>query len=200
MSDWDTWVASHRFDSAAWAQVRSDEARGLWDRFDAAFCFRPSLYDLPGIAEPTPSITYDLVYDDGTRAEPVWVNRTLLTALRRVTGTDESVVVLNWQHQTYRCRPHWVRDEEPIDSTWPNEIYPDGDYYIWLASDMRYGTFGHPWEPSLCVFGEELLTAVAEIGDEALGRVLRRNGCPPRDVDAETGPSDILNHRRPSEE
>jgi Protein of unknown function (DUF2716) len=77
-------------------------------------------------------------------------------------------------------RPHRIRDEGPADSTWPIEIYPDGDSYIWLAEDLRYGTFGHPWEPSLCVFGEELVTAVAEVGDEALGRILRRNGCPTR--------------------
>lgn len=184
MSTWDTWVASHRFDSAAWAQVRSDESGQLWDRFDAAFRFRPSLYDLPGIDEPTPSITYNLTYDDETRAEPVWVNRTLLAALRRITGVDDSLVVLNWQHQTYRCRPHRVRGEEPPEETWPTEIHPDRDYYIWLTEDFRNGTFGHPWEPSLCVFGEELLAAVAEIGDEPLGRIQRRNGGPAHAVDA----------------
>jgi hypothetical protein len=176
MSDWDTWVAGHRFDSAAWARVGSAEARRLWDRFDAAFRFRPSTYELPGIDEPTPSTTYSLKYEGGTRAEAVWVNRTVLAGLRRVTGIDDSVVVLDWQHQTYRCRPHRVRDEEPPHEMWPTEIYPDGDYYIWLAEDMRYGAFGHPWEPSLCVFGEELVAAVAEFGDEALGRILRRDG------------------------
>jgi len=180
MSNWDTWVASHRFDSMAWAQVKGDEAGDLWDRFEATFRFRPSIYDLPGIDEPTPSITYNLRYEDGTRAEPVWVNRALLAALRRVTSADESVLVLDWQHPTYRCRPHRVRDEEPPDELWPIEIYPDGDYYIWLAEDLRFGTFGHPWEPSLCVFGEELLAAVAETGDAALGQVLRRNGRPAR--------------------
>jgi Protein of unknown function (DUF2716) len=185
MSGWDTWVASHRYDSAAWAQVRSDEAGRLWDRFDAAFRFRPSLYEIPGIDEPTPSITYSLTYEDGTRAEPVWVNRALLAALRRVTSVDDSVVVMNWQHPTYRCRPHWIRDEDPPDQMWPTQIYPDHDYYIWMAEDLRYGTFGHPWEPSLCVFGEELLTALTEIGDEALGRTLRNNGTPTHSTDAD---------------
>lgn len=175
MSDWDTSEASHRFDSGAWAQVRGEQAQRLWDRFDAEFRFRPSMYELPGIDEPAPSITYSLTYEDGRRAEPVWVNRAILAALRRVTSVDDSMVVLNWQHQTYRCRPDKVRDEEPPDESWPTEIYPDGDYYIWLAEDCRYGTFGHPWEPSLCVFGEELLAAVAEGGDEAMGRILRRN-------------------------
>lgn len=79
MSNWDTWTAGHRLGSAAWAQVRSDESGRLWDRLEAAFRLCPSMYGLPGIDEPTPSIAYDLTYEDGTRAEPVWVNRTLLS-------------------------------------------------------------------------------------------------------------------------
>jgi hypothetical protein len=188
MSNWDTWVASHRYDSAAWAQVRGDEAARLWDRFDTEFRFRPSMYDLPGIDEPTPSITYDLTYDDATRAEPVWVNRVLLAALRHITSVDDSAIVLNWQHQTYRCRPHRIRDDEPPHEMWPTEIHPDHDYYIWLTEDFRNGTFGHPWEPSLCVFGEELIAAVTEIGGEALGQLLRRNGSPARGNDESRNP------------
>ncbi len=143
------------------------------------------MHELPGIDEPAPSIAYSLVHEDGTRAEPVWVNRALLTALRRVTSVDDSVVVMNWQHTTYRCRPHKIRDEDPPDQMWPTQIYPDGDHYIWLAEDLQYGTFGHPWEPSLCVFGEQLLAALTEIGDEALGRTLRTNGKPTHSTDAD---------------
>lgn len=182
-------MPSHRWDPAAWSAVLDDEERQLWDRFDAQFRFRPSMHDLPGIKEPTPSITYSLTYHDGLRAEPVWVNRMILDALRCVTDADTSVLVLDWQHQTYRCRPHWVRDDEPADQAWPIEIYPDGDYYIWLAEDFRFGTFGHPWEPSLCVFGKELLAAVAESGEEALGQVLRRNGRDTNVADADSGSS-----------
>ena len=162
----------------------------MWDRFNAAFRFRPSLYRLPGIDEPIQSITYSLTYEDGTRAEPVWVNRALLAALRSISDSGDSVVVLDWHHQTYRCRPHQVRDDEAPHEMWPIEIYPDGDYHIWLAEDLRYGTFGHPWEPSLCVFGEELLMALTEVGDEALGSVLRRNGRPIRVVEADSEPAD----------
>lgn len=185
MGDWDTWVASHRYDSAAWAQAQDSEAERLWDRFDTTFRFHPSMYELPGIAEPTPSITYSLTYEDGTRAEPVWVNRVLLAALRQVTNIDDSVLVLDWQHSTHRCRPHHIRDDQAPDEMWPTEFYPNGDYHIWLAEDFRYGTFGHPWEPSLCVFGKELLAAFTEIGDEPLGRTLRRNGTPTCATDAD---------------
>jgi Protein of unknown function (DUF2716) len=99
---------------------------------------------------------------------------------------------LDWHHQTYRCRPYRIRDEEAPDEMWPTEIYPDHDYHVWLVEDLRYGTFGHPWEASLCVFGEELLAAVTEIGDEPLGRILRQAASPTRAADA--------GHSRPAPE
>ena len=81
--------------------------------------------------------------------------------------------------------PVRVRDEEPPHETWPIEIHPGHDCHVWLTEDFRNGTFGHPWEPRLCVFGEELRAAFAEIGDETLGQILRRNGCPARVIDTD---------------
>lgn len=59
---------------------------------------------------------------------------------------------------------------------WPGIAYPDGDYYLYLTADLRLGTFGHPWEDSLCVFGDELLTEVEEDLTALLGTVMRRAG------------------------
>jgi hypothetical protein len=36
------------------------EYDGIWDRFDAEFHFRPSTHVFPGVAEPSPSITWSL--------------------------------------------------------------------------------------------------------------------------------------------
>ncbi|MFB6780507.1 DUF2716 domain-containing protein [Streptomyces sp. NPDC056352] len=68
--------------------------------------------------------------------------------------------------------------EESYREGWPLSPYPDGDYYIFLADDLRFGTFGHPWEYSLCVFGAELLDAISEDVHQVLQRVLRRDGLP----------------------
>lgn len=59
---------------------------------------------------------------------------------------------------------------------WPLSPYPDGDYVIYLAEDFRFGSFGHPWEGSLCLFGEELLDAVSGEVDEVLGLPIRKAG------------------------
>ena len=45
-----------------------------------------------------------------------------------------------------------------------------------LTRDLRMGTFWHPWEESLCVFGTELLAEVEDDLTAILGTVMRRGG------------------------
>ncbi|MDO3703272.1 DUF2716 domain-containing protein [Micromonospora sp. C28SCA-DRY-2] len=59
---------------------------------------------------------------------------------------------------------------------WPLLPYPDGDYYIYLAEDFRFGAFGHPRKLSLCVFGGGLLDLVEADLHDLLGKVMRRVG------------------------
>ena len=62
---------------------------------------------------------------------------------------------------------------------WPDmrqPVFPDGDYSIFLATDLRLGTFGHPWEETLCVFGQPLLDS-GVVEDLALP-IVRRDGRP----------------------
>ncbi|MFE5023138.1 DUF2716 domain-containing protein [Streptomyces sp. NPDC056656] len=64
----------------------------------------------------------------------------------------------------------------PWATAWPLSPYPDGDYYIYLSEDFRMGSFGHPWEESLCLFGEVLLDAVSTEVDKVLGPPIRKAG------------------------
>jgi hypothetical protein len=53
----------------AWQPLTSSEYDDVWNRFEGAFWFTPSMHpeDWPGFREPTPSITYDIsqVYGGG---------------------------------------------------------------------------------------------------------------------------------------
>lgn len=75
---------------------------------------------------------------------------------------DPDWVVLDWQHPGYRFNA--AVHAEAFDTEWPVTVYPNGDYYIFARPDFSAGTFGHPWEQTLCVFGAELI--------ETLGRTL----------------------------
>ncbi|PWK82061.1 uncharacterized protein DUF2716 [Lentzea atacamensis] len=49
------------------------------------------------------------------------------------------------------------RVDGPGQPRWHEPVAGDGDYAINTTFDLRFGTFAHPWEDSLCVWGADLL-------------------------------------------
>jgi hypothetical protein len=152
----------------------------VWDRFYAQFDFRPSMHRFPAITEPAPSVTWNLrsLDDDPGYSR---LDRLVEVVHARITTLvgDGSILCLDWQHTGYRVWPSLVGPDNidpPGGPGWPLSPCPDGDYFIYLAEDFRFGTFGHPWEPSLCVFGGGLLDLVEADLHEVLGQVMRRDG------------------------
>jgi Protein of unknown function (DUF2716) len=140
-----------------WKEVWSRPARefeenALWDSFCERFNFRPNIHDPnePGIIEPSPSVVFDIsaLPHEGEAK----VRELFLTAFRAVVPADDELAFLDWQHPTFRFNPH----DRRIGPDLP--VLPDGDYYIIVAADLSFGTFGHPWQQSLCVFGAPLLS------------------------------------------
>ncbi|KJK47412.1 hypothetical protein UK23_20405 [Lentzea aerocolonigenes] len=144
--------------SEAWTEV---DYRRVWDAFYERFHFKPSIYpkDWPTITEPQGSVTLDLA---GIFQSDQWVRKSLtvdevvLESFLRVYPEETALLALDWQHPAYRFRPHLLGGpNEWLDS--PFSPFPDGDYHIFLTEDMSQGTFGHPWEQTLCVWGDDLV-------------------------------------------
>jgi hypothetical protein len=147
----------------AWEPIPMDTDDAYWTPFNQRFNFRPGMRSWPAIDDPQPSVTIELgpIFAGGRAqfaAGAAAINSLAVAALVRVLDHDTSVVVLDWQHQTYRFWPHLFACLP--DQQWPTTVFPNGDYYIFLTEDMRTGTFGHPWEQTLCVFGEPLVSAL----------------------------------------
>ncbi len=94
-----------------WEPIPMDADDTYWDPFYERFAFRPGMRSWPAIDEPRPSVTVDLgpifagshaQFAAGANA----VDSLALVALTRVLDPDISIVVLDWQHQTYRFQPH----------------------------------------------------------------------------------------------
>jgi hypothetical protein len=172
-----------------WENLPADEHNRVWDLFEATFHFHPSVNPShwPSIVEPEPSVTWDLALDRAEvtdrRRKGAWtegvdyvrVNTVLIAAWTSLLTSSDWLYVLDWQHPGYRCWPHRV-DVPTVPNTMPVDVFPNGDYYIFLSPDLRLGTFGHPWEASLCVWGDQLIDAVDAVDSDCLPRVLRRNG------------------------
>ena len=172
----------------AWEPIPDYEQ--FWTPFDQRFGFTPTSREPArrGITEPLESVTFSLasVYGSETRffAKAAALNAEVLRAFVDVFPDEERLVALDWQHPGYWFSPHrqargLSRRNDSIGSMattdWNITPFPDGDYSIFVTADLASGTFGHPWEQSLCVFGTGLVAALAPALEGWLP-VLRRGG------------------------
>ncbi|MEU4357544.1 DUF2716 domain-containing protein [Streptomyces virginiae] len=139
----------------------------LWDRLEHEFGFGPGTRNFPGFAAPAPCATWRL-----TSTLTDELDLVVRPALRALTGPGERLAWLDWQHTGYTFDPRRVGSPGAPD--WPGEVYPNGDYFLYLHPDLAFGTFGHPWEETLTVFGAPLLTAVEGELTALLGAPVRR--------------------------
>ncbi|MFF4244361.1 DUF2716 domain-containing protein [Streptomyces sp. NPDC001822] len=160
------------------AELLETEYRRVWDRFYDEFTFRPSTSALkwPAIKEPVTSVTWSLpALDDDPEYKCLdRLVEVVEQGLTSCSGSSGTLFALDWQHTSYRFAPQGVGG--PGQPAWPLSPYPDGDYYIYLSEDFRMGSFGHPWEQSLCLFGQEFLDAASAEVEELLGKPIRRSG------------------------
>lgn len=84
------------------------------------------------------------------------INAAALRAFVWLAG-DEELLALDWQHQSFRYSPS---RHALADVPWATTVVPDGDYYIHTTMDLRWGTFGHPWQRSLTIWGDELVDSL----------------------------------------
>ena len=173
--------------AAAWEPLSrvADEPAWYWVHDKLRFWPSTFAHDWPGFHEPRPSAAWDLSTGEYDRASAEFrlgpyaveehdVARAVLAALQETTAEDDWLWVLHWQHQSFKFWPHRMRPDAP----WPVSVFPRGDYHLFLAADFSYGTLGHPWERTLCVFGDKLLPAVEKHADGILTNQLRRDGQP----------------------
>jgi hypothetical protein len=170
----------------AWDELpyQADECASAWQYLSADLAFRPSVSSehWPSIHEPYPSITYAIGHifnadgAEATRLEEDLAQKTL-AAFRRCTYAHQWLYALDWQHACYRFYPHQPFLAHNLEA-WSVSVLPNGDYSIFLAQDFSFGIFGHPWEKTMCVFGQGLLDAFAQDQPLLFTRIVRRNALP----------------------
>ncbi|HYO48378.1 MAG TPA: DUF2716 domain-containing protein [Chloroflexia bacterium] len=177
----DASLAQREATGGAWELLTTEQRGVTWDRFYAEFDFRPSIYpkDWPGIREPSPSITYSIssIYKamSNPRILENDLNTKTLAAIRKCVEPEKRLYVLDWQHDCYWLNPHKSFDAH-LSRAWKVPVLPNGDYYIFIAEDFSFGLFGHPWEQTICVFGQVLLDAFAQAMPLLFVEPVRRNG------------------------
>ncbi len=148
-------------------ELEETEYREVWDVFYEVFQFHPSVGSFPAILEPSQSITFRL-RDQHEDIEVNELQETIFDAFSKIVGSSMEVYYLDWHHDCFGINigsnPSWITG------------YPDGDYAILLTKDMQFGTFGHPWEQSICFFGDTFVKAVLKKRPSILEKVIRNKG------------------------
>ncbi|WP_238239674.1 DUF2716 domain-containing protein [Exiguobacterium acetylicum] len=137
----------------SWIPMTQAEDEKVWHVIDQQFQFSPSTTVFPSFHAPSPFITYEVDYEKREEIE-----RELKRILTELTVDGERVMALDWNHQGYWIDPRrpFLRNEE---GDWMIPAVPDGDYSFFIARDFRWGYLGHPWEGSITMFGEDMISA-----------------------------------------
>lgn len=165
-----------------WSQLTGDTYDLVWKKFYKHFDFKPSVDPKywPSIKEPARSKTYDVgnfwEKDDETRACMASGLADLYRlAFLSLRGTHELIHALDWQHSCYSFHPE-TNFDHIIYEEWLVPPMPNGDYYIFVTADMSQGFFGHPWEQTICAFGDQVLESIRRNPISLLTRQIRQNG------------------------
>ena len=153
MPDWDA------IDRRSWIDLTNDENEAIWHRVFANLIVDPARP--PTFVEPSDSVTWELrEIPDSPRRSIAEDEKIVATELRRalgaIVGTEQWVYALDWQHGGYRFAPAQEAHHQASTNSWPIPAIPNGDYCLFLAQDLRFGWLGHPWEPTICVYGDLL--------------------------------------------
>lgn len=157
-----------------WQELDDNLDNSIWNKIYTEFRFKPSIHakDWPSFIAPSPHVVYDISNLYGAQFNETYndLERSVLKAFVKCTDIGESVYALDWQHSSYSFKPH----TQPVgDDNWPIKLYPDEDYYFFISRDFSWGYLGHPWEQSICVFGEQLLRSFEEDKPRLFSKMIR---------------------------
>jgi hypothetical protein len=169
-------------DRGGWVDLDWEAGKVLWSDFAEQFQFRAGITakDWPAIAEPAPSVVWDLspifsgAGTDGFVAGALAVAGLVLGTLQDCTDWYATVAFHDWVHPSGLFRPHSVDEPQEVPGWDTGGLFPNGDYTIFVGRDHAFGILGHPWEQSLCVFGDCAVGAFTARNNGVLAKILRR--------------------------
>lgn len=146
--------------------------RYIWDWVYSELSFKPSVWarDWPSVYTRSPSLKFAIdflwkgPYD---RERHVGLMKKAIETFIAITQEGETIFALNWQHECFYYDPRELRVDGLLDDTSSIPVIsfiPDGDYYIFITKNLQNVWFGHPWERSITLIGETLISAAAEHG------------------------------------
>lgn len=138
----------------------------IWDWFYKEFSFNPSTYpkDWPSIKTDRPTLKINITKLWGeTYNEAIWNDflQKGIEAFINITNAGEEIFGLDWHHECFYINPRELTPAilNDYESSIPViSFIPDGDYYIFITKDFENVWFGHPWEKTITIMGNKLIS------------------------------------------
>jgi Protein of unknown function (DUF2716) len=162
-----------------WERLSKSEDRALSRYEDHAIRWKdyPNSGAAP-IVEPPHSETYELrpfgkYGEDAYQTQLRSMCEDYLRFFRSVIAADDFVFAHERNHSTYKFWPHYFSNDQ-VTSEWPVEPYPNGEYPVFVASNLKSCLFGYPGtRPGICVIGPRFVEALREWKPRAFGNRIR---------------------------
>ena len=144
-----------------WREMSHGQENDVWSRFQERFGYpNGRTFQTPASATTWDvSIAYLRGTDVLNELESDLAQKTL-AAFQECVEPHEEIFALDWNHPCYYLDPHGGMSGAPL-SSWAVPILPNGDHYIYLAQDFRFGIVGNCVDQTICVFGQRLLDALS---------------------------------------
>ncbi|MEO6316877.1 MAG: DUF2716 domain-containing protein [Chitinophagaceae bacterium] len=153
-----------------WLRLPDNAYDRAWDRFYTTFSFQPgvSAKDWPSITTRKPCKKIDIgsFWSNYNEQATLDFIQKGIDAFTAITQPGELIYALDWQHECFYVDPTKITAREMLQNgSGASRIsfLPDGDYYIFITKDFENVWFGHPWEQTVTLIGNQLITAFDDL-------------------------------------
>lgn len=159
-----------------WLELSEAEYEKVWNKMCEVLNFKPSTSNFPSFEVPTPFITYDIsIYFEHSNELGAYddLEEKALLVFKENTSRDDYLYALDWQHECYWINPGLEFEKDEFDEL-KVPVFPNGDYYFFIHKDFEWGYLGHPWEKTITIFGEGLITGFEKHQPKMFQKILRQ--------------------------
>jgi len=136
-------------------RLNQEEYDKVWDKFYELFHFRPSISIFPAITTDRPQLKFAIKNCFSQNFPLGKLEEYALNLFTSISKPGDRFYALDWQHECYDFDPREKMDKDEFDE-WIIPVLPNGDYYIFLTKDFNNIWFGHPWEQTITLIGEDI--------------------------------------------
>jgi hypothetical protein len=137
-------------------QLNQNEYGDVWNEFYRLFDFSPSIDTFPAIRTDKPQLIFDIHTCFRSNYPFDKLEEFALHLFNSISDPGDRLYALDWQHECYDFDPRAQMDRNEFDE-WIIPVLPNGDYYIFSTKDFKNVWFGHPWEKTITLIGEDIV-------------------------------------------